>query len=260
MAEADKESPVFRYSFLLITLVCASPVAQASVIQYGDADVLNNTGTYPIDPKTGATLDGLAPNAVTFGAPAVSHGFPFSPSGTDFPGTDQIYVGSVQTATHEGYSTSALRINGPQVLTLNYSSLVPAGSTVATLTLGIAADDFQQPVFGQPFTARINGVVNPALTALLNSLDQSGPQVRFFTIGISPSALLPTNTLTLTIDQGGDGGDGWAVDFLTVGVTTRQVAPVPEPSTLLLFGALALGGLGYARRTTRKSSAVPGCA
>jgi hypothetical protein len=28
--------------------------------------------------------------------------------------------------------------------------------------------------------------------------------------------------LTLTIDDGGDGGDGWAIDFLTVAVTTSE--------------------------------------
>jgi hypothetical protein len=37
--------------------------------------------------------------------------------------------------------------------------------------------------------------------------------------------------LTLSIDQGGDGGDGWALDYLTVGVTTQQTptSTVPEP-------------------------------
>ena len=67
--------------------------------------------------------------------------------------------------------------------------------------------------------------------------------VRFGTIGVSPSILLPTHILTLSIDQGGDGGDGWAVDFLTVGVTT-----VPEPSTLLLTGLGLLGLLQLRRK------------
>ena len=43
--------------------------------------------------------------------------------------------------------------------------------------------------------------------------------------------LLPSEMLTLSIDEGGDGGDGWAVDFLTVGITS-QGAAVPEPATL----------------------------
>ena len=227
------------FALLAVAFVTTVPV-RAAVLQYGDKDVLNGTGSYPIDPTTGATLQGLAPNVVTFGQPELNHGFPFSPSVGEFPGTDRIYVGSVQTGFHDGYSGSSLRVNGPQVLTLNYSSLVPPGSTIDTLTLGIAADDFQNVVFGQPFTATINGVTNTVLTSTLNSLDQSGPQVQFFTIGISPGSLLPTNILTLSINQGGDGGDGWAVDFLTVGVTAR---PVPEPGTMALFAA-AVGGVG----------------
>ena len=46
--------------------------------------------------------------------------------------------------------------------------------------------------------------------------------------------------------QGGDGGDGWAVDFLTVGVTTT-----PEPSAILLAG---LGILGLLRTRRPKNS------
>ncbi len=102
------------------------------------------------------------------------------------------------------------------------------------LTLGIAADDFQNTVFGNPFTASVNGITNVALTNELNSLNQTGPVVQFFTIGIDPSLLSSTNVLTLTISEGGTGGDGYAVDFLTVGVTTQSV---PEPSGLILLGA-----------------------
>lgn len=200
--------------------------AIAAVLTYGDLDVLG-TGIYPGDPTAGATLEGLAPDAGTFGAPELNHGFPFAPSG-DYPGTDEIFVGSVQTGFHDGYS-GASPTAGPQVISLDYSSIVPAGRTVETLTLGIAADDFQFPSFGQPFTASLNGGVAATLSGILNAIDQTGPTVQFFTIGISPAVLLPTHVLTLSINQGGDGGDGWAIDFLTVGVTT-----IPEPGTLLL--------------------------
>jgi len=224
--------------------------ALGGIIEYGTENVLG-TGTYPSDPKAGATLQGLAPNVVTDASLFFGHGFPFSPSAGDFPGTDQIYVGSVQTSFHDGYSTSPQRINGPQVLVLNYSSLVPAGQTVSTLTLGIAADDFQFQVFGQPFIASINGTPDAALTAKLNSLNETGPVVHFFTIGIDPSTLLGTKTLTLTIDEGGDGGDGWAVDFLTVGVTTQAIA-VPEPSGIALLGCglFAIGFYNCRKRPT----------
>lgn len=219
------------------TLMIGVTSARAGVITYGDKDVLNGTGVYPLDPVTGATLQGLAANVITVGAPAVSHGFPFSPSVGDYPGTDRIYVGSGQTGFHDGYSGQSVRVKGPQVITLNYALLIPAGEVLTTLTLGIAADDFQNTVFGQPFTASINGVVNSALTTKLNSLNQTGPVVQFFTIGIAPGTLLTSNILTLTIDQGGDGGDGWAIDFLTVGVTSQ---PVPEPTTIAVFGVVSL--------------------
>jgi hypothetical protein len=220
----------------LALLFVGAARANADVIEYGDENVLN-TGTYPSNPKAGATLQGLAPNVITDATPTpLGHGYPFTPHAGDFPGTDQIYVGSSQTASHDGYSTQSVRINGPQVLTMNYGSLIPAGQKLATLTLGIASDDFQFTVFGQPYTAQVNGVTNAALTGKLNSLNETGPVVHFFTIGIDPAALSPTNVLTLSINQGGDGGDGWAVDFLTIGVTTTPLATIPEPTSLALFG------------------------
>ena len=110
------------------------------------------------------------------------------------------------------------------MITLDYSSLVPAGTQIDTFTLGIGADDFQFPVWGQPFLAYINGTVDAALENTLNGLVQTGPVVQFFSIGVDPASLNADNVLTLTIDEGGDGGDGWAVDFLTVGVQTSTAA------------------------------------
>ena len=221
--------------FLVIALLAISARADV-VIEYGNENLLN-TGTYPSDPKAGATLSGLAAGVVTDSNNFYGHNYPFSPSVGDFPGTDQIYVGSTQTASHDGYSGASQRIAGPQVLTMDYSSALAPGQGVAALTLGIASDDFQNAVFGQPFTAKINGVVNTALTNKLNSLDETGPVEHFFTIGISPSAL--TSNKVLTIDEGGDGGDGWAIDFLTIGITP-SIAAVPEPSSLWLGGAMGL--------------------
>jgi hypothetical protein len=106
---------------------------------------------------------------------------------------------------------------------------------------------FQFPSFGQPFTASVNGSVNNALTTELDSLNLSGPVVQFFTIGLNPGVDLANHILTLSINEGGDGGDGWAVDFLTVGVTTTaRTTPVPEPSTMMML-ALGLGALAKAR-------------
>ena len=134
-----------------------------------------------------------------------------------------------------------------------------SGATILTLTLGIAADDFQFPTFGQAYTASVNGVLNTALTAQLNAIDQTFPQVQFFTIGLELAGLLPTHVLTLSIDQGGDGGDGWAVDFLTVGVTLDPGAvPAPGSLWLLMLGVAMLGATRWqGRRRTASRSTFP---
>lgn len=229
--------------------------AGAAVQMYGDPDALGTGGSYPSDPTAGATLQGLAPGATTASSLGpIFHPFAGAPGIGDFAGTDQVYVGSNQTGFRDGYSTLAVRLAGPQVLTLDFSSLVPGGSVLTSLTLGIAADDFQAPSFGQPFVATLNGAAAPALTALLNSIDQGGPAVQFFTIGLDPSLDNGSHILTLAIDQGGDGGDGWAVDFLTIGVTTRVAGGnLPEPGGLALAGlALALVAVVLRLRRRRR--------
>ncbi len=255
MASSLRVAARVAFKTIVLVLFVITPfqaAVSADYLEYGDEN-LCNTGTYPSDPKAGATLVGLAPNTVTLATTAFPHSYPFSPDAGDYPGTDQIYVGSTQTASHDGYSEAAQRINGPQVLTMDYSSLIPEGQAISTLTLGIAADDFQFPVFGQPFTASINGITDSALTTALESLNESGPVTQFFTIGIDPSTLAGSNVLTLSINEGGDGADGWAIDFLTVGVTTQ---PVPEPGSL----ALLLAGVGAAGiwGLRRKRGSKPG--
>jgi hypothetical protein len=239
-------------SMALLALLTASAgrlTAGPSFLEYGSENVLG-TGTYPSDPKAGATLVGLAPGTVTDATLFLAHGFPFSPGPGEFAGTDQIFVGSHQTGAHDGYSVSSQRINGPMVLTLDYSSLVPPGQTVKTLTLGLASDDFQFPDFGQPFTATLNGHAAADLTTELNSLNESGPVVHFFTIGIDPSVLSASNILTVSIDEGGDGGDGFAMDFATVGVTTA-VSGVPEPSALA-FACVSVAAVAVRRWRSRR--------
>jgi len=236
------------YALVLMVALCPV-VGYAGTLTFGDMDCLGQ-GCYGVtDPTTGATLQGLAPNTITLASSFFGHGFPFSPSIGDFAGTDTIFVGSTQTGFHDGYSVSAERVNGPQVFTLDYSSLIGPGQSLSTLTLGIAADDFQFPVFGQPFTASVNGSVSAALTTQLNALNQSGPVVQFFTIGLDPTVDTGNRILTLSINEGGDGGDGWAVDYLTIGATTTS--SVPEPNTILFLASGLAGLAGFAWRRTR---------
>jgi uncharacterized protein (TIGR03382 family) len=185
---------------------------------------------------------------VTFATLITQHGFPFSPEGDDLSGTDQIYAGSFSYSGGDGYSNALERINGIQEITIDYSALVPDGQTVDSLTLGIAADDFQNTVFGNPFTALVNNQQNAVLSDTLNGLNQTAPLVQFLTIGIGN--IRADNTLTLTIRQASGGtparggdlpqGDGWAIDFLTIGITT-----IPTQGTVALAG---LAGLVSLRR------------
>ena len=241
---------VAKYAPFLLLLASS---LQAGLITFGTEDCLG-TGCYGTsDPTAGATLIGLAPNMITNASGYFPHSYPFTPSPGDFPGTDQIYVGSVQTGSHDGYSVAAQHINGPDVITMNYSSQVGADQSVVSLTLGIAADDFQFPDFGQPFIVTLNGGPDPALTAELESLNESGPEVHFFTIGLDPALDNASHTLTLSIDEGGDGGDGWAVDFVTLGVQTTTAAATPEPATATLAAICMLGLLSAcaSRRAAR---------
>jgi len=74
----------------------------------------------------------------------------------------------------------------------------------------------------------------------LNAFNQTGPIVQFFTIGLDPTIDMGSHILTLSIDEGGDCGYGWAVDFLTAGVTTATTGGVPEPSTIAMWGLAGL--------------------
>ncbi len=242
------------------------------VLEYGTENqegVGPYSGTFNpagFDPKAGATLSGLTAGQVTSGARSGGHTefFPNAPAG-DFAGTDTIHVGSTfTTLAHDGYAGQYLNapspghvVKGPDTFALDYSSLLPAGQTMQTLTLGILADDFQFGKYGNPYTASINGVEATVLENSLNRVVLTDPSTQFFTFGIDPSLLNSSNVLNLSIDEKGDGGDGYAVDFLTVGVTTNAGpagAPVPEASTTVSLGVLLALGLGGMALAARKRS------
>ena len=104
----------------------STPVS-TNVLEYGDEDRCN-TGTYSSDPKAGATLAGLAPGAVTYAVSNAGqsspHAYPFAPT-NDYPGTDQIFVGSHATASLDGYANYSGKTYGPQIISLNDFSRFP---------------------------------------------------------------------------------------------------------------------------------------
>lgn len=231
----------------------AATPADAAVMTYGDADCLGFGCYGASDPTVGAILQGLAARTTSHALTAFAHPLPPFPGTSDFAGTDTIFAGSHMTHANDGYAASGFQVAGPQVLTLDYSGLVAPGAHITSLTFGLAADDFQFPHFGQTFMAKVNGVANADLTGLLNGINLGGPSVEFFTIGLDVSLLDPSNVLTISIDEGGDGGDGWAVDFATVGVTAENVTGVPEPMTLSFFG-IGLAGTAAVRRRRMRGS------
>jgi hypothetical protein len=241
-------------ALLLVTFLSASPLS-ASVITFGTEDCLTTNCYGASDPTAGATLQGLSAGSMTSATTSFGHSFPFAPTPGDFSGTDQIYVGSNQTAQLDGYSGAAQRMAGPLVLTLDYSPEIPQGQQLDTLTLGLALDDFQPTALGQPFTVSIDGTLNTALTTFVNTLNETGPQVQFFTFGLNTALDNSNHVLTVSIDEGGNGGDGFAVDFATVGVTTSAASSVPEPGTAGLFAIAALAALAGRRLYQRCSVA-----
>jgi hypothetical protein len=183
----------------------------AGIAVFGSEGFFGQQYPAKANPYEGTALTGLAPNVSTvaiskFVAPAT-----FAPIATDYPGTDQIYVGSNEIP-------GADQLVGPQVITLDYSALTKLSHPIKTFTLGIATDGFEDPTTNIPYTVSINGVVNTTLTSILNNLNDADRVEQFVSIGIDPAQLSASKVLTISIDSPGNDVSGWAVDFLTVGI------------------------------------------
>ena len=249
--------------FLILSVVVTRVAAAQSsiapgVLQFGDRDRAN-TGAYTSDPTAGATLLGLSPGVVTTAPLREGTEYPIATDAGDFAGSDRIFVGDPLTSCSDGYCSYARDYpsnasSGPQVFSLDFGSLIPAGRRVTSLTLGLALVDFQFPAFSQPFIGMINGTEWEPFSAALNSIDTGGPLVQFRTIGLPTSSYEP-NVLTIGINNGGTGGDAWAIDFLTLGFTTESLpgAVAPEPVSLVLLGT-GLAGVAAVRQRKRRTA------
>jgi hypothetical protein len=178
---------------------------------YGTENFFGQGYPAKANPYEGATLTGLAANASTVAISKFVAPTTFAPTTSDYPGTNQIYVGSDQTP-------GVNQVAGPQVFSLDYSALTKLSRPIKTFTLGIATDGFENPTTNIPYTVSINGVVNTALTSILNNLNDADRVEQYVSIGIDPAQLLASKVLTISIDSPGNDVSGWAVNFLTVGI------------------------------------------
>ena len=219
--------------------VQAPPPSQSQVLVFGDKDLFGTQYANGVDPTAGTQLDGLTPGQVTMSSGTYYYAHGFAPGlgdlggQSDYPGTDQPYVGSAIT------DVQSPTLRGPQIISMDYSSQVPAGQQVAGLTLGMAVTGFDSTDTRDTYTAWINGQVNRPLSQELNSLRQGGQMTQFFTTGIDPKLLRPGNSLSLQIDASGDWAGPWAIDFLTIGVTTEPIPGAQSGSVGAVMGATA---------------------
>ena len=144
-----------------------------------------------------------------------AHSYPFQPGEKDARGTDRIMVVSGHKAAGgDGYTGSTERPgNLPQSLRVAFDL---DGVEVRDAALQLFVDDFQAPVWGTRYQARINGVEVPLLATTLNALDQTGPIGKLVTLQLLPEhlPLLREGKLEVAIDDpANDVADGFAIDF-----------------------------------------------
>jgi len=205
--------------------------AAAKILVFGDKDLFGSQYPNGVDPTTGAQLSGLQPGQVSTATQTYDYNDNFTPNfgdlggQTDYPGTDQLYVASNTTPQMNQIQ------RGPQVISMDYSSQVPPGQAVSGLTLGMSITGFDAQETQQTYSVWINNQIDVPLSRYINSVELGAHATQFFAIGVDPQLLLPNNTLTLKIDSTGSQNPlAWAIDFLTIGVTTSP-APAAQPSS-----------------------------
>lgn len=171
------------------------------MVQVGDLDNFGFGFPQGFDPFTGKSTP--------------VHPFPFQPGDKDARGTDRIMVVTGHKAAGgDGYTSGTQRPgNLPQSMRVAFD-LGDIEVTGAALQLFV--DDFQAPIWGTRYQARINGVEVPLLATTLNALDQTGPIGKLVTVQLLPEqlTLLRKGNLEVAIDDpANDAADGFAFDF-----------------------------------------------
>jgi Concanavalin A-like lectin/glucanases superfamily/Carboxypeptidase regulatory-like domain/Dockerin type I domain len=150
-----------------------------------------------------------------------AHAFPFNPEVDDVAGTDDNLKSARAIGCMDGYCPTAV---APTPIALSYNL---QGATVTAATLQMFVDDFQPMVFGSHFIVTIDGVEIPLLSAVVNSLSQTGPIGKLITVQL-PSTYLPLVAdgafSVLVDDTTTTVGDGFAVDFVKLLVNASASA------------------------------------
>jgi hypothetical protein len=153
------------------------------------------------------------------GASTPVHSFPFQPEPGDPAGTDRIMVGTSYDGRppsgYDGYTRTTSRPhNLPQPIEMRYDL---GAITVNAAILQIFADDFQSPVWGSRFEARLNNRRAPFMENVLNALVQTGPIGKLISLPVPAEFLseVASGELIIAIDDPTTGaGDGYAIDFV----------------------------------------------
>lgn len=193
---------------------------------------------------------------ITLGANSYA-GSSASSSGTDvsqrfgFSGTDEVGLG-VYTAAVDQTSGSTLEISSSEFLLLDNSSAITHGYTLSSLSLssiqsgeGGAINVYSATPSGNTLT-----LGDLTLIATLTSSNNGTPQVQ--TYDFTPTNDT-TNYIVVTASNPSNSAGNVLIqqEALNYSTSNNGGTPVPEPSSLLLYGTFALG-LGFAtwRRRT----------
>ena len=133
--------------------------------------------------------------------------------------------------------------NAGEVANAPFTDIWSTPGSVTYTHTGSAGDSLEIRIAGigdinAPYNVLGDGVVLGQIP--LNNNPNAFQEVQTFTFAV-PALQLADNMLVVSIAN--TGGDGFAIDYSELGVTTAVV----EPGTLALFG-LGLAGLGFARR------------